>query len=184
MSRTSQPWDLENWKKEQSIKSQEKIDAFVEKHKFNRIEFSEQGKKLLLISGTEGTGVEQAEINSWVSRHLEESGKIFNNCIDIARRMVADGICSGILRSDAGFSIEGTTDLTGYWNHGVGYKMLTDNTVVAVDLTASHNIDQRLGNVDVLVIRAKSLEELIKLLNELFGGNWGTDQQRKAWRNR
>ncbi len=48
----------------------------------------------------------------------------------------------------------------------------SSNSYLAVDLTASKNIDANQGNLDIFCIQASSIERIFELLHKTYGGEW------------
>lgn len=56
--------------------------------------------------------------------------------------------------------------------HSIVQMKLENASVVACDLTAGLQVDLNQGNFDALVLAAADQDELISLLNDLYGGDW------------
>ena len=92
---------------------------------------------------------------------------ISNDCFDIAQRAVHEGISKGILKSD--LEING---FVGYANHYINYQLLTNGDILAIDFTASQNIDHAQENFHVFVVQAKNMEDLLGRIKKIYGGSW------------
>lgn len=99
----------------------------------------------------------------------EEERGIFNNCFDIARRGLSLSESSGVMKG-----WETSNNLIVWANHYINWMDL-DSSVLAFDLTASTNIDRRIGNFSVLAIRAEDINSLVKMTALFYGGGWEAD---------
>jgi hypothetical protein len=125
------------------------------------------GKKALILDIPQYPMVDMVRADGYLEQHaIAAEHGISNNCFDIARAAVKAGSASGLMIG------EGTSEFIGWANHGINWDALPDETVVAVDLTASANIDNYVGNFDVLALRAPCVNELAVCVSSLYGGAW------------
>ncbi|HEX5455890.1 MAG TPA: hypothetical protein VFW77_00820 [Candidatus Saccharimonadales bacterium] len=150
----------------------ERINAFRERTGLSKRTYHSLGKKLLLLTPATTGPMPQEIIRGYLDQHLiAEQNGISNNCFDIARTALAAGCATGTMHSVSG----STQDFIGWANHCVNFDELPDETVLAIDLTASRNIDRGARNFDVLALRALDTDSLQLQIGELFGGEWQMD---------
>lgn len=150
----------------------ERINAFAELMRLNERTYYSLGKKLLLLTPPSIEPVPQEKIRGYLRQHLiAERGGITNNCFSIASAALEAGRARGTMHSISG----STHDFIGWGNHWVNFDELPNEAVLAVDLTASRNIDRGAGNFDVLALRALDTASLQLQMGELFGGEWQID---------
>lgn len=91
------------------------------------------------------------------------------SCSHTSKAAIESGVATGGLTCE----MEGMLLIvSGY--HVINYSILPDGSFIAFDLTAFSHLDRSQGNYDILTIRAPSLEKLIKLVTDLYGGHWET----------
>ncbi len=105
-----------------------------------------------------------------VQNAIEEEMGILNNCFDVARRALVACNASGVL---GGW---GTSDMIVYANHYISWMDL-EGSVMAFDLTASHNIDRAIGNFNVLAISGTDIHDLVETTEQIYGGDWEVDDR-------
>ena len=148
-----------------------KISVFMNAEGMVALDYQRGGCTIRVLDDGNG-GVDSGRLgdylNAYQARERERSeGGIPDNCFEIARRTVNEGRASGRIMADAGVLY-----FTGYYNHCICYDELNSGRCVAVDLTASRNIDEGAGNFDVLAIAASDLNQLLERVGKLFGGEW------------
>lgn len=91
-----------------------------------------------------------------------------STCFETAHRAKQAGFCSGTMRSVDG----DLSDFVTLPSHCINYDLLSDRTVVGVDLTAGKNINHNQGKFDILALRAPDLGRLCLQVGKLYGGIW------------
>lgn len=128
-------------------------------------------------------GDKKIEVNSYINLYkkviLEEKkidkSLVTNGCYFIAANTVADGFADGVLSSQ-----DDTTEIIGTSNHAVCYKILEDDSVIAIDFTASFTHDNDRENFSTFCLHVSSLEELKQKLSNLHGGVWNIRSKEKV----
>lgn len=163
-------WDelLQQYRTEQSKKRLEMIGEFIERERLCPRVYKKRGKTVMFLDRKDAGGIGEREITSLISQHMiAERMGISNNCFDIANEACVAGVATGRVCAD-----EGTSNFTGWGNHCINFTELENDTVVAFDLTASHNIDCHQGRFDILCLKADNLDILLNKLGNLYGGDW------------
>lgn len=162
------PFDVDIYRREQSAKHAQMIDKFVEKRSLERKKYQNNGKTVLLLISSGDKGIESELVSKHIEQHVKELRRgMINHCFFIAERAIKDDIAVGRVSSPSG-----TSDFVGWRNHCINYSIFEDGSLLAFDLTASENINKRQGDFDILAIRATSLDKLLGMLNDLYGGEW------------
>jgi hypothetical protein len=160
------------YRREQFAKNMARIDSFADRTGLAKRTLPALGKRILLLDLVSAPPLAEEKIEGYMAQHLVARQRgIVNNCFDIAKAARDAGRASGTMHANSG-----TDEFTGWGNHCINFDLLTDTTTVAVDLTASHNIDLRQGELDVLALRAADIGELCLQVGELFGGQWQIDK--------
>jgi hypothetical protein len=156
-----------DYKLKEAKEKQNMISQFIEKHQLVGKVIEMKGKKFLLLEPQDTPNINEIKVAQYLAQHIiAEKNGIFNNCFSIANDACKAGHATGRVCARTG-----TSDFVGWDNHCINFDELNDS-VVSLDLTASRNIDRNQGFVNVLAIRAKTLEELLAQLGELYGGQW------------
>lgn len=152
---------------ERSIVARTRIDQFAERNALSATTYSHLGKNLLLLDIPETTPLEVSLASRYLTQHVAalETG-ITDNCYSIATEAQSSKSLPGAMSGD------GTQGFIPWLWHTINYDTLPDGTGLAVDLTASANIDHRQGVFDVLAVRTPNLKELCPLVGDLYGGTW------------
>ncbi len=155
-----------------------KLDAFVVANNLTLRSFRISGKDLLLVDLLSAGEVPLQRLEKFVERHIATVASqraIGGACLFIAGDAISKIGASGVV---------GTRDneerFAGFVNHYINYDRLPDSTLIGVDLTASHNIAEGCGGLDVLAIRASSVGDLCLKLGGLYGGTW-QDAKDMSW---
>jgi hypothetical protein len=160
-------FDISQYQVEQSAKKLGLIGEFTSAEGMVATDYTRGGYTIKVIDDGSG-GVDGGRLGDYLGAHKRavERG-ILNNCFDIAQRAVREDCASGRIAAH-----DGTSNFVGWGNHCICYDELDDGRCVAVDLTASSNIDEGIGNFDVLAITAGDLNQLLSRVGKLFGGEW------------
>jgi len=147
-----------------------KIDAFTSANGLAQRHLTILGKQLLLLDLGELENIPPQRLEGYVEQHIASVATertIGGSCLFIAGDAVRNKRASGRV---------GTRDneerFAGFVNHYINYDLLPDGTVVGIDLTASHNIAEGYGGLDVLAVHATNLGNLCLSLGNLYGGTW------------
>lgn len=159
--------DEEFFRKE-AEKSLRRIHTFAEKRKLQEQAFSYGGKRALLLIDPGSSGPAHERIGTYLQEHIHASeGVIVYNCYLVAEKACAEAKLTGRIHTP-----NGTTRFVGLGSHCVNYDALPDGSVVSVDLTASEFTKLAGKTVDVLMLHAKDLPELLQAVGALYGGKW------------
>lgn len=165
---------MSDFRVEQSAKNMALIDGFANRAGLVQRIIPALGKRILLLDLASAPPIDQERAEGYVESHLDAlrlRHGIINNCFDIAKAARSAGRATGTMHADSG-----TDRLVGWGNHCINFDVLSDGTAVAIDLTASHNIDWHQGVLDVLALRVPSRAELTLQVGQLFGGQWEIDK--------
>jgi hypothetical protein len=99
---------------------------------------------------------------------------INRRCYYLAEDMIKKGFADGMLHCS---NIKQRI-VPMYRQHTINYKILEDGSYLGVDFTSRLNIDGTQGNFNIFCVRAKSLSELLKKVEKLFGGNWRVENDK------
>lgn len=160
-------FDIDAYRIEQARKKQDMISQFVEKYQLTKKVIEMKEKKFLLLEPQGMVAIDETRVAQYIAQHIiAEKNGIINNCFSIANDACKAGYATGRVCAHSG-----TSDFAGWGNHCINFDEL-DDSVVAFDLTSSSNIDEHQGTLDVLAIRAATLEELLFQLGDIYGGDW------------
>jgi hypothetical protein len=160
-------FDLSEYQIEQSAKKLKLINEFVTTELMVSKDYKRGGRTVKILDDSDN-GIDGGRLGDYLSAHDRARKRgIINNCFDIAKRAVDEDCATGRIAAH-----DGTSNFVGWGNHCICYDELDDGRCVAVDLTASSNIDEGIGNFDVLAITAIDLNQLLSRVGKLFGGEW------------
>jgi hypothetical protein len=160
-------WEIYNQNEAQRLRKD--MATFIQQHNLKPTIYNRLNRNILRIEPeTTSIPISKIILNKIFKQiKIVEKKGIINNCFFIAKDACLDQNFTGRLCSHNGVS-----DFVGWSNHCINWHELADGSVIAFDLTASSNIDKNLGTFDVLLLRGKTLEQLLVLLNDLYGGDW------------
>lgn len=162
------PEEIEAIDRIRSKKAHELMRSFAEKTRLNLYRYTYDNKAVYVLGKT---GLDQETVKKYISsqgiidQHLTR-GRAFS-CMQVAIASVRAGVTQGCL------SVwNKPTEFQKDFNHTVAYEQNGQGVFQAVDFTAEDGIDRGRGNMEVLVIKAETKEELIDYLHKLYGGKW------------
>ena len=152
----------------QAKEKREIIANFVSRNNLEMVVYHKNGKKLLLLNPKNTDVLDQSKVDTYIKLQIAAEKKgIITNCFKVANKACLSGKAVGRI-----CAYKGTSDFVGWGSHCINFDELSDETVIAFDLTTSANIDHDGGNLSVLAIRSSTLESLLKQVGELYGGEW------------
>jgi hypothetical protein len=164
---------MSDFRAELSARNMALLDHFAERNRRVKRIIPALGKRILLLDLATAPPVDTERFEGYAAQHLEAlalTHGISNNCFDIAETAHRAGRASGTMHADSD-----TGQLIGWDDHCINFDVLGDGTALAVDLTASSNIDWHQGRLDILALRVPNVQELPLRVGQLFGGEWQID---------
>ena len=136
--------------------------------------YQHEGMTFWLLDDSDQLGIpdELAALYLHKQREVQQKG-INNNCYLIAEEIAQNGYSTGRIHSSYG-----TSNFVGWGNHCISFDQI-DGRFIAVDYTASSNIDKNQGHFHLLGLTASSMRQLQKRLSNLYGGEWEVKDDRE-----
>ncbi len=156
----------------EALKKRQYIAEFALQNKLTQHAFHIDGKTLLALSQQGLDDLDQSKVAAYIRQHvLAKVQPFFPNCFSTADLAYQSGTVTGSI-----YSKKLVRDVVGWASHCINTDQLLDGSNAAIDLTASSNLDLNQRQFDVFLLRAKTMSEVISLVEKFYGGQWQIDK--------